>query len=95
MTVGLLGGRAGCSPTWVHVDEHPLLVTTVDKVVTAAAVGSGTALRIRNGSATSVGDSAVVVLDGRQGAFGTGSNGAMAVRWVLLDIFTDGQKITP
>ncbi len=70
-------------------------LTWADSNTLAAGIDVGTALRIRNGSATSVGESAVVVLDGRQAAFGTGSNGAMAARWVLLDTFTDGQKLAP
>ncbi len=70
-------------------------LTWADSNTLAAGIDVGTALRIRNGSATTVGESAVVVLDGRQAAFGTGSNGAMAARWVLLDTFTDGQKLAP
>ena len=70
-------------------------LTWADSSTLAAGIDVGTALRIRNGTATGVGDSAVVVLDGRQAAFGTGSNGAMAARWVMLDIFTNGQKIAP
>ena len=66
-----------------------------DSETLAVGIDVGTALRIRHGVATGIGDSAVVVLDGRQAAFGTGSNGAMAARWVLLDTFTDGQKLAP
>jgi cyanophycinase len=34
-----------------------------------------------------VGDSAAVLLDGRYGSFGTGSNGALAAHWVILDTY--------
>ena len=38
-----------------------------------------------------VGDSAAVVLDGQYATFGTGSNGALAAHWVILDTFVDGE----
>jgi hypothetical protein len=34
-----------------------------------------------------------VALDGRQGSFGVGANGALAARWVILDTFVGGQAI--
>jgi hypothetical protein len=37
----------------------------------------------------------VVVLDGRYGAFGTGTNDAVSARWVLLDSYIDGDPIAP
>jgi cyanophycinase-like exopeptidase len=61
----------------------------------AAGVDVGTALKVRNGSATTVGDSAVVVLDGRQAEVGTGTNDAMAAQWVMLDSFINGQLLAP
>lgn len=61
----------------------------------AAGIDVGTALRVRNGAATTVGDSAVVVLDGRRAAVGTGSNGALAAQWVMLDSFINGQLLAP
>lgn len=54
---------------------------------------TGTALRVSAGSATVVGDSAVVVLDGRQAAFEQGSNGALSATWVLLDTFVSGDPL--
>jgi hypothetical protein len=37
----------------------------------------------------------VVVLDGRYGSFGIGSNGAVSARWVLLDSYIDGDAVGP
>jgi cyanophycinase len=42
-----------------------------------------------------VGASAAVVLDGRFGSFGVGSNGALAARWAILDTYVGGQAIEP
>ena len=42
-----------------------------------------------------VGDSVAVALDGQYGTFGTGSNGALAAHWVILDTFVGGQQIAP
>jgi len=42
-----------------------------------------------------VGDSAAVVLDGRYGSVGVGSNGALSARWVILDTYVGGQTIEP
>jgi hypothetical protein len=39
--------------------------------------------------------STVVVLDGRYGEFGTGTNGAVSARWVLLDSYVDGDSVLP
>jgi hypothetical protein len=49
------------------------------------------------GSGTPVvrGDSVAVVLDGRFGSFATGTNGALAARWVVLDTYVGGQAIAP
>ena len=44
---------------------------------------------------TVVGDSAAVVLDGHYATFGTGSNGALAAHWVILDTFVGGESIAP
>src|SRR5206468_10879169 len=54
-------------------------------------IDRGTALEIQGGTATFRGDSVAVVLDGREGSFGLGSNGALAARWVVLDTFIDGE----
>jgi cyanophycinase len=42
-----------------------------------------------------VGERAAVVLDGRFGSFGVGSNGALSARWVILDTFVGGQEVAP
>jgi cyanophycinase-like exopeptidase len=68
---------------------------------TAARLGlgidAGTAVEFRPGLAAPlvVGDSAAVVLDGRYGSFGVGSNGALSARWVILDTYVAGQAIAP
>jgi hypothetical protein len=36
-----------------------------------------------------------VALDARYGSFGTGTNGALAAHWVILDTFVDGEAIAP
>ena len=61
----------------------------------AVGIDAGTALRIDGGRAVAVGQSAAVVLDAREANLGTGSNGAMAARWVLLDSFVDGERLAP
>jgi cyanophycinase len=55
----------------------------------------GTALEIGPSGGVSRGASTVVVLDGRYGAFGTGTNDAVSARWVLLDSYIDGDPIAP
>jgi len=60
-----------------------------------AGVDVGTALEVRNGAGTVHGANATVVLDGRTATFGTGSNGALAARWVVFESFYDGQALTP
>ena len=57
----------------------------------------GTAVEFRSDLASPLvfGDSAAVVLDGRSGSFGTGSNGALAAHWVILDTFVGGESIAP
>jgi hypothetical protein len=42
-----------------------------------------------------VGDSAAVLLDGRYGSFGIGSNGALAARWVILDTHVADPELAP
>lgn len=63
--------------------------------VPAAGIDVATALRVDHAPPVVVGGSAVVVLDGRQATLGTGTNGAMAARWVMLDTFVDGDVVTP
>ena len=60
-------------------------------------IDAGTAVEFRSDLAAPVvvGDSAVVTLDGRYGSYGTGSNGALAAHWVILDTFVGGEAITP
>jgi cyanophycinase-like exopeptidase len=61
----------------------------------AFGIDAGTAVEFSAGVAapTVVGDSAAVVLDGRYGSFGAGSNGSLAARWVILDTFVGGESI--
>ena len=53
----------------------------------------GTAVEVRNGTATAIGDNAVVALDGRVATFGAGTNGGLAARWTVLDTFVSGQTL--
>ena len=69
------------------IAAHPAIV--------GIGVDAGTALEVKAGIATSRGASAAVVLDGRKATFGTGANGAIAARWVLLESFYDGQTLAP
>ena len=55
----------------------------------------GTAIRIDGGSATAIGDSAVVVVDGRQATWTTGDNGAIGGAWLVVDTFADGDAVAP
>ena len=55
----------------------------------------GTALELGSGGPRAVGDSGVVILDGRQSSLGTGTNGAVRAQWVLFDSFVDGEAIVP
>jgi len=63
----------------------------------AFGIDAGTAVEFRSDLAAPrvMGDSAAVALDGRYGSFGTGSNGALAAHWVILDTFVGGQEIAP
>jgi cyanophycinase-like exopeptidase len=63
----------------------------------AFGVDAGTAVEFRAGVAAPsvVGDSAAVVLDGRYGSFGIGTNGSLSARWVILDTFVGGESIAP
>jgi hypothetical protein len=55
--------------------------------------GGPAAIELGAGASIVRGDSVVVALDGRQGSFGVGANGALAARWVILDTFVGGQAI--
>ena len=63
----------------------------------AFGIDAGTAVEFQAGVAAPsvVGDSAAVVLDGRYGSFGVGTNGSLAARWVILDTFFGGKSIAP
>ena len=103
----MLGVAFGRGLGWVsNLDVQPRLLPDQDwpqlfqlatRSVAAPAVGIdvGTAVRISGGSANVIGDSAAVVLDSSRASFGTGSNGALAARWLILDSFVDGQTIAP
>jgi hypothetical protein len=58
----------------------------------AVGVAAGSAVVLRPTGASVRGRS-VVVADGRQGAFWTGSNGAMGASGVVLDVFGDGESL--
>jgi cyanophycinase len=64
-----------------------------DRVV--LGIDAGTAVEFGSDLAAPlvVGDSAVVALDGRFGSFATGTNGALAARWVILDTFVGGEAM--
>jgi cyanophycinase-like exopeptidase len=55
----------------------------------AAGIDVGTAIRIDAGQALTIGDSAVVVVDGRGAVWATGTNGAIGAAWLILDSFVD------
>jgi cyanophycinase-like exopeptidase len=94
--LGWLGG-ATVQPRLLPDQEWGQLWHLVSDVPGTLAVGVdvATALEVRSGSATVRGDSVAVVLDGRKAAFGSGTNGAMAARWVALDTFVDGERLAP
>ncbi len=58
----------------------------------AVGITAGSAVVLRPSGAAVSGRS-VVVADGRQGAFWTGSNGAMGASGVVLDVFGDGEPL--
>jgi hypothetical protein len=49
---------------------------------------------VEDGAATAVGDSAAVVVDGRQAHWTTGG-GAIGGAWIIVDSFVDAQAVTP
>jgi len=61
----------------------------------AAGIDVGTALRVQGGVASAVGDSAAVVIDGRQASWTIGENRAIGAAWLVLDSFVDGNAVTP
>jgi hypothetical protein len=58
-------------------------------------VDVGAAVELGASGAVARGSSTVVVLDGRYGSFGIGSNGAVSARWVLLNSYVDGDAVGP
>ncbi len=42
-----------------------------------------------------MGDSAAVVIDGRQASWTIGTNEAIGAAWLVLDSFVDGNTVTP
>ena len=71
----------------------------ITKASTTTAVGAGidvgTAIRIDGSGASAVGDSAVVIVDGRQATWTTGTNGAIGGAWLVLDTFANGDAVAP
>ena len=61
----------------------------------AVGVDVGAAVELGASGAVARGSSTVVVLDGRYGSFGIGSNGAVSARWVLLNSYVDGDAVGP
>ena len=93
---------------WVDVGVEPGIVSNrhwgrLYSVVEAQAnhlafgIDAGTAVEFGPGLTAPrvVGDSAAVVLDGQYATFGSGSNGARAAHWVILDTFVGGESIAP
>jgi cyanophycinase len=66
-----------------------------DPSLLVAAIDVGTALELTQAGAVARGTSGVLVLDGRRGSLGVGSNGAVAARYVLLDSYVDGDAVQP
>ena len=60
-----------------------------------AGIDVGTAIRVDGTSATAIGDSAVVIVDGRDATWTIGTNGAIGAAWLLLDTFVDGDAVAP
>jgi cyanophycinase len=102
-TVGVVAGLG-----WVDVAVEPGIVSNrhwgrlynllaVQALAARVVVGidAGTALELGAGTPVVRGDSVAVVLDGRFGSFGVGTNGALAARWVVLDTFVSGPAIAP
>ncbi len=71
------------------------LAEAAHETAVAAGIDVGTAIRVEGGSASAVGDSAAVVVDGRDATWTTGTNGAIGAAWLVLDSFVDGQAVAP
>jgi hypothetical protein len=61
----------------------------------AAGIDVGTAIRFSGGIAEAIGDSAVVIVDGRQATWTeSADNGAIGGAWLILDTFADDAQTT-
>lgn len=102
-TVGVVAGLG-----WVDVTVEPGIVSNrhwgrlynllaIQSAATRVVMGidAGTAMELGAGTPLVRGDSVAVVLDGRFGSFGVGTNGALAAHWVILDTFVGGEAIEP
>jgi cyanophycinase len=102
-TVGVVAGLG-----WVDVAVEPgivsnrhwgrlynLLAAQVPAARVVVGVDAGTAVELGSGTPLVRGDSVAVVLDGRFGSFGVGTNGALAAHWVILDTYVGGEAIAP
>lgn len=94
--LGLLPGAA-VEPRMVFDRHWGRLYNLIAAGSTRLGLGIdvGTAVEISATSATTWGGSVAITLDGRAGAFGVGSNGALSARYVVLDSFVDGDVIIP
>jgi cyanophycinase-like exopeptidase len=61
----------------------------------AVGIDVGTALELTQAGGSVVGSRTVVTLDGRAASFASGSNGALAARFVIFDSFVNGHSLVP
>jgi cyanophycinase len=66
-----------------------------DRSMLAIGVDVGTAVELSQVDGVVWGTSAAVTLDGRYASFAVGSNGALGVRYALLDSYVQGDVVTP
>lgn len=90
-------GGLNLEPRLLPDQNEPQLLRLAAAVPSTIAVGvdAGTALEVSGGKAVVRGDSAALVVDGRKATFGTGTNGSLTARWLVLDTFVDGQALVP
>jgi len=74
---------------------YDILATQASAARVVLGIDGGTAVELGSGSPLVRGDSVAVVLDGRFASFATGTDGALAARWVVLDTYVGGQAIAP
>jgi cyanophycinase-like exopeptidase len=72
-----------------------LRLDAADRGTLSVGVDQGTALEVSGGRAIVRGDSAAIVVDGRKAVWGTGTNGSLTARWLVIDTFVDGQALVP